>query len=142
MVSRVACDWAWALSATPAQKRVHMAFAERADDKGRCSPSLAHLIRMTGLARSTVAVVLQGLEAARRIVRVRGGGGKSTRCQLLLGESDAVAVGTWFEQLAADDSPGTPAGNAIEDHLDRPSRARVSPGADSRAVKNRVGGLG
>ena len=78
-MSRGARDWAWALPVTPVQKLVITALAERADAKGHCFPSLVHLTRLTGLARSTVAVALQDLDAARWIVRVRGGGRRSTR---------------------------------------------------------------
>ena len=90
-MSRAARDWAWTLSVTPVQKLVITALAERADDEGRCFPSLAHLTRMTGLARSTVVVALQELEAARRIVRVRGGGRKSTWYRLFISEPDAMS---------------------------------------------------
>jgi hypothetical protein len=89
-MSRAARDWAWALSVTPVQKLVITALAERADDEGRCLPSLAHLTRMTGLARSTDAVALQERQAARRIVRVRGGGRKSTWYRLFISEPDAI----------------------------------------------------
>jgi DNA-binding transcriptional regulator YhcF (GntR family) len=62
-VSRAARDRPWTLPVTPAQKLVITALAERTDDEGHCFPSLTHLTRMTGLARSTIAVALQELEA-------------------------------------------------------------------------------
>jgi hypothetical protein len=100
-MSRVARDWAWALSVAPTQKLVITVLAERANSEGYCFPSLAHLTGMTGLARSTVAAALQEREAARRIVRVRGGGRKSTRYQLLLPESDAVATSPRVGRISA-----------------------------------------
>jgi hypothetical protein len=107
------------------QKLVITALAERADDEGHCFPSLAHLTEMTGLARSTVAAALEELEAAHRIVRVRGGGRKSTRYQLLLRESDAVAMSPGVGRTSAGDTPGRYPGETTGDRAGQPPRARA-----------------
>lgn len=112
----MARDWAWSLPVTPAQKLVITALAERADDEGHCFPSLAHLTRMTGLARSTVAVALQELEAARRIVRARGGGRKSTRYRLRISEPDVASR----QPRAARGDPDLSSDGHFEDFRSRP----------------------
>jgi hypothetical protein len=124
-VSRVARDWAWALSVTPTQKLVITALAERADSEGRCFPSLTHLTGMTGLARSTVAAALDELEAAHWIVRVRGGGRKSTRYQLLLRESGAVAMSPGVGRTSATDTSGHSPGETTGDRTGQPPQARA-----------------
>jgi hypothetical protein len=124
-MSRVAKDWAWALSVAPTQKLVITALAERADSEGHCFPSLAHLTGMTGLARSTVAAALQELEAARRILRVRGGGRTSTRYQLLLPESDAVTMSPRVGRFSAGDTLRRFPGETTGDRKGRPPRARA-----------------
>ena len=118
----MARDWAWALPVTPAQKLVITALAERADDAGNCFPSLAHLTGMTGLARSTVAFTLQQLEAEHRIVRLRGGGRRSTLYRLLISEPDAASERPGVGRATPEDTTGRrsqgamsgPAGGAVE----------------------------
>jgi len=79
-----------------------LALAERANDSGTCWPSLTHLSEMTGLARSTVALALRGLEETGLIVRERSGAGKSTRYRLLT-ETAGVASDV-DPPVAADDA--------------------------------------
>jgi DNA-binding MarR family transcriptional regulator len=89
-MSRRARDWAWALPVAPPQKIVILALAERADDGGACCPSLSELTDMTGLARSTVAVALNALEAAELIARERGGATRSTEYRLMMEPSGTI----------------------------------------------------
>ena len=133
-MSRCARDWAWALQVAPPQKLVILALAERADDGGTCWPSLTHLTEMTGLVRSTVALALIGLEDAHRIVRDRGGSGKSTRYRLLI-EGPGVALGG--PRVAPDgqgntrgDSPGSERGSPSGGPVGGPSAGLVASTGD------------
>lgn len=84
--------WAWSILATPTQKLVLLALAERADNGGLCCPSLTHLATATGLSRSSVVRSLDQLEEAQFIERERGHTGKSTRYRLRVDREAAAAV--------------------------------------------------
>ncbi|MBA1146393.1 conserved phage C-terminal domain-containing protein [Ectothiorhodospiraceae bacterium WFHF3C12] len=61
---------AWAIQVAPTEKLVLLALADHANDETcECWPSLTHLCRKTGLARSTVAKALKALEARSVITR-------------------------------------------------------------------------
>lgn len=54
-MSRKATDWAWSLSVKPASlKLLLLSMADRADEYHRCYPSIARLVRDTGLNTKTV----------------------------------------------------------------------------------------
>jgi DNA-binding MarR family transcriptional regulator len=88
-MSRQARDWVWTLATvTPPQKFVLLALAERADESGICWPSLSRLSAMTLLARSTVVLALNELEAAgsSRASAAAAAARPATVCTLPAGE--------------------------------------------------------
>jgi hypothetical protein len=70
-MSNCALSWAWAQSVSSTEKLVLLCLADHADQAGRCWPSLTRIQERTGLARSTVAKVLDQLEAPEPVLIVR-----------------------------------------------------------------------
>lgn len=94
-MSMDAARWAWQRPVTPTEKLVLLALAHHVhgrSPRATCYPSLARLRAMTGLSRSSVCRLLDGLasdEPERRalIRRQTRGGRRSTVYELLLGEA-------------------------------------------------------
>ena len=78
-MSLAATRWAWRQALAPTPKLVLLALADcvhgRSDGVG-CWPSVARLVRMTGLGERTVYQALNTLEAAGVVTRLSGGPGR------------------------------------------------------------------
>jgi len=72
-VSFDAMRWTWTVrDLSPSARLVLLCLANYANERGECWPSHATIVRMTGLARSTVKKWLKELEQARVMQRTPG----------------------------------------------------------------------
>lgn len=63
-MSAQATQWAWPIELDTGPKCVLVAIADLADGEGKCWPTIAKLVEITGAARSTVMSHLRALKAA------------------------------------------------------------------------------
>lgn len=69
-----ATRWAWQQAIPPTRKLVLLALADRADEDHKCYPSIARLVKDTGLHRQTIMEAIKDLEESCLIVAFRKNG--------------------------------------------------------------------